>query len=169
MKKEAGELRLYLRFDPTVNGNGGGGSGNGGGDSASTDTSTGHTDSRRLRPEHCDERRQSRLRPARLHRPRRALRRGHQRLCRDSERRAHQLDATHALTTSYATASNGNVVQTGRIAGEKQGGDLNFTVALGFGSSQAAAVQTAESALGDTFDNALARLEERLGRLRQAR
>src|SRR5438445_4064608 len=34
-------LRLYLRFDPTVNGNGGGGSGNGGADSALTDTSTG--------------------------------------------------------------------------------------------------------------------------------
>ena len=35
-------LRLYARFDPTVNGNGGGGSGNGGADSALTDTSTGH-------------------------------------------------------------------------------------------------------------------------------
>ena len=35
-------LRLYLRFDPTVNGNGGGGGGNGGADSATTDTSTGH-------------------------------------------------------------------------------------------------------------------------------
>ena len=37
-----GDLRLYLRFDPTVNGNGGGGAGNGGADSATTDTSTGH-------------------------------------------------------------------------------------------------------------------------------
>src|SRR5213078_3305650 len=34
--------RLYVRFDPTVNGNGGGGQGNGGGDSATVDTSTGH-------------------------------------------------------------------------------------------------------------------------------
>src|SRR5437773_993597 len=33
---------LYVRFDPTVNGNGGGGSGNGGADSATIDSSTGH-------------------------------------------------------------------------------------------------------------------------------
>ena len=36
------ELRLYVRFDPTVNGNGGGGAGNGGADSALVDSSTGH-------------------------------------------------------------------------------------------------------------------------------
>ena len=41
-RKPASNLRLYLRFDPTVNGNGGGGAGNGGADSATTDTSTGH-------------------------------------------------------------------------------------------------------------------------------
>ena len=34
--------RLYVRFDPTVNGNGGGGAGNGGADSATVDGSTGH-------------------------------------------------------------------------------------------------------------------------------
>jgi hypothetical protein len=34
--------KLYVRFDPTVNGNGGGGSGNGGADSATVDDSTGH-------------------------------------------------------------------------------------------------------------------------------
>ncbi|HSK97356.1 MAG TPA: hypothetical protein VK891_12125 [Euzebyales bacterium] len=33
---------VYVRVDPTVNGNGGGGSGNGGGDSGTVDTSTGH-------------------------------------------------------------------------------------------------------------------------------
>ena len=33
---------LYVRFDPSVNGNGGGGGGNGGADSATVDTSTGH-------------------------------------------------------------------------------------------------------------------------------
>src|SRR5262245_17655652 len=40
--KAPGLLRLYMRFDPTVNGNGGGGTANGGADSAVTDTSTGH-------------------------------------------------------------------------------------------------------------------------------
>src|ERR1700730_13953926 len=35
-------LRLFVRFDPTINGNGGGASGNGGADSATVDSSTGH-------------------------------------------------------------------------------------------------------------------------------
>src|SRR5690348_1951272 len=34
--------KLYVRYDPSINGNGGGGSGNGGGDSGTFDTSTGH-------------------------------------------------------------------------------------------------------------------------------
>ena len=61
------------------------------------------------------------------------------------------------LTTSYTSASDGNVVQTARVAGGKDdGGDLDFTVALGFGTSQSDAVQTAEGAVKDTFDRALA-------------
>ena len=76
-----------------------------------------------------------------------------------------QLDASHALTTSYASAANGNVVQTARVApGSKNDGDDEndgVTLALGFGASQAAAVQTAESALQDRFDKA--RRESRKG------
>src|SRR5437588_7999905 len=34
--------KLYVRYDPSINGNGGGGSGNGGGDTGTIDTSTGH-------------------------------------------------------------------------------------------------------------------------------
>ena len=34
--------QLYVRYDPSINGNGGGGSGNGGGDSGTIDASTGH-------------------------------------------------------------------------------------------------------------------------------
>src|SRR5438552_1093727 len=34
--------KLYVLYDPTINGNGGGGSGNGGGDTGVIDTSTGH-------------------------------------------------------------------------------------------------------------------------------
>src|SRR5262249_54147886 len=40
--RDRSNLRLYVRFDPTVTGTGGGGSGNAGADSAATDTSTGH-------------------------------------------------------------------------------------------------------------------------------
>src|SRR5712691_2523948 len=34
--------KLYVRYDPSINGNGGGGSGNGGGDTGTVDISTGH-------------------------------------------------------------------------------------------------------------------------------
>src|SRR5215831_12389536 len=34
--------QLYVRYDPSINGNGGGGSGNAGGDAGTIDTSTGH-------------------------------------------------------------------------------------------------------------------------------
>src|SRR6266540_6506095 len=41
-KPKHADYQLYVRFDPTVNGNGGGGAGNGGADSATIDGSTGH-------------------------------------------------------------------------------------------------------------------------------
>src|SRR5437588_12817173 len=42
LKPHDSPYRLYVRFDPSVNGNGGGGAGNGGADSAAVDTSSGH-------------------------------------------------------------------------------------------------------------------------------
>ena len=39
---QPGDLHLYLRLDPTVNGNGGGGDGNGGADTGTVDTASGH-------------------------------------------------------------------------------------------------------------------------------
>ena len=85
--KQAG-YRLYVRFDPTVNGNGGGGAGNGGADSATIDRFGGAPGARRLRPDHGDERREPRLRPAGVRGARRHPDRGHERLRRRGERRA---------------------------------------------------------------------------------
>src|SRR2546423_2932540 len=42
LQGDSRNYHLYLRYDPSINGNGGGGSGNGGGDSGQIDTSTGH-------------------------------------------------------------------------------------------------------------------------------
>ena len=87
-KAKAPSLRLYLRFDPTVNGNGGGGGGNGGADSALTDTSTGHPILVSDDPSHRDERCEPRLRAAGLSRARRAVHVGdHERLRRQRVRR----------------------------------------------------------------------------------
>src|ERR1700686_178290 len=41
-KGDNADYHVYLRYDPSINGNGGGGSGNGGGDSGVVDASTGH-------------------------------------------------------------------------------------------------------------------------------
>ena len=75
-------LRLYVRFDPTVNGNGGGGAGQRRrrlGDGRQLDRSPG---ARLLRSGHGDERGQPRLRAARLRRARRLLLGGLERLRR---------------------------------------------------------------------------------------
>jgi glucan 1,4-alpha-glucosidase len=59
-----------------------------------------------------------------------------------------QLDASHALTTIYTQASNGNLVQTAQ-ANISRGG--MFTLALGFGTSQADAVSASEGSLATLF------------------
>ena len=152
--KNDANLRLYLRFDPTVNGNGGGGGGNGGADSATADTSTGHTILVASDPNtatNAVNRDYAQPVYAALDAPFAESTNGFAGTASDG---LTQLDTSHALTTSYTTASNGNVVQTARVTGGKRDddGDLDFTVALGFGASQAAAVQTAERALRDKFD-----------------
>jgi glucan 1,4-alpha-glucosidase len=51
-----------------------------------------------------------------------------------------QLDQAHALTTAYATATNGNVVQTAEINGTGP-----FTLALGYGGTEQQSVRTARA------------------------
>ena len=153
-RRRRGDLRLYLRFDPTVNGNGGGGGGNGGADSATTDTSTGHPILVASDPNtatNAVNRDYAQPVYAALDGPFAEASNGFAGTASDG---LTQLDASHALTTSYTTASNGNVVQTARVKSGKRDdrGELDFTVALGFGASQSAAVQTAESSLKDRFD-----------------
>jgi glucoamylase len=155
--KNAGALRLYVRFDPTVNGNGGGGGGNAGADSATTDSSTGHTILVASDPNtatNAVNREYAQPVYAALDGPFGDATNGFRSTASDG---LTQLDASHALTTSYTTASTGNVVQTARVSRGRNegGGNLNFTLALGFGASQATAVQTAESALAADFDKAL--------------
>jgi len=152
VKKAGTNLQLYLRFDPTVNGNGGGGSGNGGADSATTDTSTGHPVLVASDPKtatNAANRDYAQPVYAALDGPFAETTNGFAGGASDG---LTELDSSHTLTTAYTDADNGNVVQTARVAGS---GDLDFTVALGFDSSQAGAVQTAESALGNGFKNAL--------------
>ena len=64
LKGKARDYKLYVRFDPTLNGNGGGGTGNGGADSGAIATAGGHTLLVGSDPVTADQRGQSRLRRA---------------------------------------------------------------------------------------------------------
>ena len=146
--KKGPPLALYLRFDPTVNGNGGGGTGNGGPDSATIDTSTGHpvlvADDTNTATNAANRDYAQPVYVA-LDGPITQAESGFVGAPSDG---LVQLDASHALTSSTTDAANGNVVQTARVDA-KNGKD--FRVTLGFGSTQASAVATAESSLNANF------------------
>jgi glucan 1,4-alpha-glucosidase len=175
-------LRLYLRFDPTVNGNGGGGSGNGGGDSATVDISKGHpvmVASDTKTQTNAVNRDYAQPVFAALDGPIDQATSGFVGTASDG---LTQLDASHALTQLFSDAVNGNVVQTGRVdLSDNQDGRI--TLALGFGADQASAVASAEGSLHSelenlrnayergwrTYDSHLARPPEHLAGLTEAR
>lgn len=145
-------LQLFVRFDPSVNGNGGGGAGNGGADSATLDTSAGHpvmvafdtkTATNAINRDYAQ--------PvfAALDGPFDQVSSGFAGSPSDG---LSQLDSSHGLTQLYSDASNGNVVQTARVAAAR-GEEGDITLALGFGPDQASAVSSAEGSLhGDAGD-----------------
>src|ERR1700674_5839181 len=109
-------LQLFVRFDPSVNGNGGGGSGNGGADSATIDTSTGHmvmVASDTKTATNAVNRDYAQPVFAALDGPFNQATSGFVGTPSDG---LVQLDSAHALTQLYTDASNGNVVQTARVA-----------------------------------------------------
>src|SRR6266849_3811966 len=142
--------KLYVRYDPSINGNGGGGSGNGGGDTGIIDTSTGHNV-----PIAFDTKTTSNAvnrtyavpvySALDASRPFTQVSNGFVGASSDGLK---QLDSAHALTNIFSEADNGNLVQTVQ-ADISQGGHL--TLALGFGTKQADAVSAAEGTLATSF------------------
>jgi glucoamylase len=145
-----GGERLYVRLDPSVNGNGGGGPANGGADDAAasasaltaTDTNTVTNAANR------DYAVPTSL-ALRANRPFAVASAGF--AGTDSDGLA-QLDAHHALTPTYDAASQGNVVDTAGIA-LRHG---RATLALGFGRTAASAESVAGTAAGNAFDDTYA-------------
>lgn len=144
-------LQLYVRFDPSINGNGGGGAGNGGADSSTVDGSTGHpvmvtydtnTATNAVNRDYAQ--------PvfAALDGPFDEVTSGFAGTPSDG---LNQLDASHALTQVYSDALNGNTVQTGRVFLPGRGNG-NVTLALGFGTDQASALSSAEGSLKSGID-----------------
>jgi glucan 1,4-alpha-glucosidase len=151
--KHAG-YRLYVRFDPTVNGNGGGGAGNGGADSATVDRSTGHpvlVSSDPVTATNAANRDYAQPVYAALDG---AFGEASSGFVGSASDGLVQLDATHELAPTYDDALGGNVVQTARVL---LGHGGSTVLALGFGSSQEEAVETAEGSLGAGFWRALVR------------
>ena len=154
-RPEHAGYRLYVRFDPTVNGNGGGGPGNGGADRATIDDSTGHPVLVSFDPvtaTNAANRDYAQPVYAALDGPFTEASSGFAGAASDG---LVQLDAAHALTKTYADALGGNVVQTARVE-LKRRRDGKAVLALGFGASQDEAVDTAEGSLDDRLPRALA-------------
>ncbi|HEV3461809.1 MAG TPA: glucodextranase DOMON-like domain-containing protein [Candidatus Dormibacteraeota bacterium] len=150
---------VYLRYDPSINGNGGGGSGNGGGDSGLIDTSTGHavpvafdtaTTSQAVNRTYAVPV----FSALDASRPFRQVSNGFVGAASDG---LTQLDASHALTSINDTASNGNLVQTAQLDFTEEG---DLTLALGFGTTQAQAVAAAAGSLHAEFDDVRSSFEK---------
>jgi glucan 1,4-alpha-glucosidase len=142
-------LALYVRFDPTVNGNGGGGSGNGGADSATIDTTTGHSvlvASDPVTATNAANRDYAQPVSVALDGPFVQATSGFAGAGSDG---LTQLDASHRLTGTTTEALGGNVVQTARVDARD---GRPFTLVLGFGASQSEAVGAAEGTLRTDFD-----------------
>ena len=155
---ERSAYKLYLRYDPSINGNGGGGSGNGGGDSGTIDTATGRTipiafDT--VTTSNAFNRTYAVPVYSALNASTPFLQVSNGFAGQPSDGLV-QLDSAHALTALYTQANNGNIVQTAQLDLAHNDG---FTLALGFGATQAAAVQSARASLARDFSS-LQRLYE---------
>jgi glucoamylase len=150
------DYQLYVRLDTTVNGNGGGGADNAGADTGTVDLSTGHpvpvaidtsTATIAANRDYATAV-YAALRPST---PFSQVTSGFAGTESDG---LVQLDRDRALGATFTDAVAGNLVQTARV-------DLasapEFTLALGFGTSQAEAVGTAGASLANRLDGVLAR------------
>jgi glucoamylase len=149
-RRHAGNYRLYVRFDPTLNGNGGGAPGNGGPDSGAIARSAGHTllvGADPVTATNAANRDYAVPVHSALDASRPFLEVSNGFAGRDSDGLT-QLDANRRLTERFAEAANGNLVQTARV---DLGRDKSFELALGFGETRTAAVGAARSSLDERF------------------
>ena len=140
-------LKVYVRYDATVNGNGGGGPANGGGDDAAVDPAT-----TALVSSDTDTTTNATNRDygvplfgaLRANRKFLSTSSGYAGTASDGLAR---LDSARALS-GPTTALDGNVVQTAQVARDSSG---SFTLALGYGPDPASAVTTAGTAAATPF------------------
>jgi glucoamylase len=152
-----GGLQVYVRYDATINGNGGGGPSNGGADDAAVDPATTalvSSDTNTVTNATNRDYGVPLYGALRANRPFLAASSGYAGTASDG---LAQLDADHALTTTYQAAPHGNVVQTGQL---DLGDEGKFTLGLGFGTSASDAVgvagASAQAPFGQTYSRYVA-------------
>ena len=144
-------LQLFVRFDPTVNGNGGGGGGNGGADTATVDDTSGHpilVASDPVTATNAANRDYAQPVFAALDGPFDEASVG---FAGSESDGLEQLDDSHTLTPIHPDAREGNVVGTARLALDGSGKTL---LALGFGATDDEAIDTAAGSRAAGFDTA---------------
>jgi glucoamylase len=145
------DYRLYVRFDPTVNGNGGGGPDNAGADTGTVDTSSGHPvpvaiDTNTATIAANRDYAQPVYAALDASTPFTQVSNG---FAGSESDGLSQLDKDHALTTTWSDAAGGNLVQTARVDLARS---AEVTLALGFGAGQQQAVAAAGASLADRLD-----------------
>ncbi|MES2092569.1 MAG: glucodextranase DOMON-like domain-containing protein [Actinomycetota bacterium] len=155
LTKAARDYALYVRLDANAGGNGGGGAANGGADTAVIDTSTG-----RPVPVSFDTKTASQANRTAYAVPSylaligdRAFTSVSSGFVGTASDGLSQLDATYALGPVSTTATGGNVEQTVGVQRDRDGESV---LALGFGTSQAAAVATARATVSSSQARLLA-------------
>ena len=157
LKGKLKDYNLYVRFDPTLNGNGGGGSGNGGPDSGAVLRRDGHDvliGSDPVTATNAANRDYAVPVYSALDadRPFRSVSNGYAGQASDG---LTQLDASHRLTAGHAaTDKPGNLVQTAQV---DLGHDGAFSLDLGFGTSAAEAAAATRTSLRTPFGHTAAR------------
>src|SRR6476469_5147550 len=115
------DLKVYVRYDATINGNGGGGSSNGGADDAVVDAATTALVSSDTNTETNAANRDYAVPLFGALRADRPFVRASSGFAGTASDGLAQLDADHSLATTYEEALDGNVVQTGQVDVGKDG------------------------------------------------
>lgn len=154
LRRPHSDMKLYVHYDATINGNGGGGEPNGGADSAVVDHGTKalvsfdtSTASQALNRDY----------GVPLYGALRADRTFLRSTSGFAERPSDgltQLDSARRLTQTSGRAVDGNVVQTAQVDLRRTG---SFTMALGYGQTQSAAVHAAGHSAAPPFHRTRAR------------
>jgi glucoamylase len=146
-------LKVFVRYDATMNGNGGGGGQNGGADDATVDPATTalvSSDPDTVTNAPNRDYAVPMYGALRADRPFRSTQSGYAGTASDG---LTQLDTARALS-GPATAPDGNVVQTAEVARDRAG---SFTLALGYGRTAASAIATAGASAATSFTATYAR------------